>query len=658
MKTIFQIAKNITAIIMLILILFPVLSSCSNNKAAPVDNPIDIALEREDIRSDLYSTVGLSGLKTKTASTDPFNLQVSHNDYFYSDDIHVEITCAIEDAEIYYTINGADPKKDVDSQSNCQYTEPILINKGDNNTPTVLKVKAFLGDVESDVLTHTYFVSEQIDARFSESVYVVSLSSDPYNLYDYEYGILIPGKLRDEWLAANPRKWPEPPEPANFNIRGRDGERPAYVEILNSTGERLISQSIGIRVRGGWSRDAWRKSLGLYARSEYDPIFDKFYYDFFRHFDFNGKTTVRGKSEPVEAYSALLLRNGGNDRGGANMREEFAQVLAKKAGFLDFKEVAPAAVFLNGEYYGFFWFELFYSNSYFFDNYGETHKSNIEVLRYSPRWWDDIPSGSGVTDDEIFEEYAKIMDLDNLILYYAFEMYFNNWDWPHNNLKVWRYVGEGGEYINKYYDGKYRFLPYDMEGWSGYRDRIIERVIGSSPHFGNLMRREDMIEKFCNQMFDLIHSVFTYESALSEYTKLVGLYDDEILMAIRRKVSETNRSSLQRERESILNFMENRAEYIIRDMYRSFKLSGEIYNVSITGKDGASVQLNTLELNGTGKLESRYFYEHSVKINAVINSGYQFGYWLINGQKYETAEVILNNEIAVDGIIIAELFLK
>lgn len=651
--------KNIKAIFLFISILLPVLSSCNNNEIALVDNAInDTLLDREDMRSDLYSRVELSELKIKTAETDPFHLKLSHNDYFYSDDIYVEITCDIDGSEIIYTTNGTDPRNDMNSSENRIYTGPVLIEKGNNNEPTIIKAKAFINGLESDILTHTYFVSEQIDARFDENIYVVSISSDPYNLYDYEYGILISGKLRDEWYASNPGKWPDPPEPANFNIRGSESERPAYIEILNANGERLISQAIGIRVRGAWSRDAVRKSLGIYARSEYDPVFDKFYYDFFRYFDFNGKTTVRGKSNPVEGYSALLLRNGGNDRGGAHMREELSQSLLKKAGFLDFKEFAPAAVFLNGEYYGFLWLEQLFPESYFSDNYGEVHKDYINIKK-----WLDAPSASGVINDDIFEEYKKTVDLNNYMLYYAFEMYVDNRDWPHNNLKVWCYTGEGGEYINQYYDGKYRFIPYDVEmAWGMYgnsfRERTIQRVRGSSPSFENLMRREDMIEKFCNQMFDLIHSIFTYESVLEEYTKIVDLYDDEVRTAIRYQVSETNRRQLEREREAILKFAENRAEYVIRDMERSFKLNGDVYSVSIIGKDGVSVKLNTLELNGAGKLESNYFHEHSVKISAVINPNYQFDYWLINGKKYESQDFILNSSIALNGNITAELFLK
>lgn len=83
---------------------------------------------------------------------------------------------------------------------------------------------------------------------------VFSITSDPYNLYDYEYGILVPGKLRDDFIKNNPGKNIEPPDPANFNLRGRESEREVYLEIFEPDGTVVASQNAGIRVYGGWSK--------------------------------------------------------------------------------------------------------------------------------------------------------------------------------------------------------------------------------------------------------------------------------------------------------------------------------------------------------------------------------------------------------------------
>ena len=90
-------------------------------------------------------------------------------------------------------------------------------------------------------------------------------------------------------------------------------------------------------------------------------------------------------------------------------------------------------------------------------------------------------------------------------------------------------------------------------------------------------------------------------------------------------------------------------------MEQSFKLDGRTYSVTVTGKPGASVRLNTLKLNKAGTIYSNYFIEHIVKLSSDAQN---FDYWLVNGQKYDNPEVILSSNIADNGVIRAEVFLK
>jgi hypothetical protein len=608
--------------------------------------------------SDLYENAGVNGAMVLR---DPFNLALSHNNYFYTASIYVEITSDIENAEIYYTLDSSVPAKEKANKGGSKtkgtkYSEPILLDAGNNNTPYVLKFKAYSNDNESRVFTHTYFVSEKIGDRFDENTFVFSISSDPYNLFDYEYGILIEGKLRDEWQKKHPRQNPNPPDAANFNLRGKEeGEREAYIEVLKPDGKLLISQNGGIRVNGGWSRAADRKSLRVYARAEYDPVFDRLYYPFFND---NRRNDEYGTF--IYDYKVLLLRNGANDRGQAFMREEFAQDLAKKAGFIDHKEFAPAAVFLNGEYYGFFWLQNFYPEEYFVDKYDADNKNLIEYME----WQEPGGRSANFRSAGLFEKFCEEVDIDNYLQYYALQIYGRNWDWPHNNKKMWRYAGENGAFINQYLDGKYRMLLYDAEGgwgdWAGTSERTIERIRNdnSSPTFNALMKRDDMQEKFCNQMFDLINTVFTDESVEETHDRIVELHDYEIGIAVKRNVLSNSMSNIRSSRNAILRFCQRRDGIVIEDMTRSFGLGGNTYDVNVKGSSNAEIILNTLKLSGAGDLYSCYFVEHSVILKAKPHSGYIFDYWEINGKKYTEPEMTLNRRIAENGKINAVLFTK
>jgi hypothetical protein len=134
----------------------------------------------------------------------------------------------------------------------------------------------------------------------------------------------------------------------------------------------------------------------------------------------------------------------------------------------------------------------------------------------------------------------------------------------------------------------------------------------------------------------------------------VELQDPEIQFAMRRGVSSTNPRQLERERLSILTYSEDRHAYMIADMENSFGLSGNVYSVSAVSKAGADIRLNTLERRGSGTIFSSYFIEHSVRLST---DSPEFDHWIINGEKFETREVILSSRLAQNGVIRAELFL-
>ena len=653
-------SKNKCAIITAALISTAIvlLSSCSDlynppgtvEPAVPAGDPgVKIITEEQQI-SDLYKNAGIT--KYNVFGRDMFNLTLSHNNYFYTDDIYITITSDIEDAEIYYCLGGSDPSRE--NPKSLKYTEPVLLCAAGYNDPYVIKAAAYSDGLKSRILTHTYFVSKKINERFDEDTYVFAITSDPYNLYDYEYGILTEGKIRAEWRAANPRAGIDGGTPANWTLRGRESERDAYAEVLKADGQLLVSQKIGIRVHGGWSRGFWdKKSLRLYAREQYDPVFDRFYYPFFGE-----HRRVDDMGSLVTDYPVLILRNGGNDFQGAYMREEYSHALAKKAGFIDYKVFAPAALFLNGEYYGFFWLQTHYDEKYLMDMYGGDDKDSFDILEL----WEEPDPGNLTNDDEFEIFAAEIMDIDNFMLYYAFEMYANNWDWPHNNRKLWRYNAEDGTYINKYLDGRLRMLLYDVEAWglygNGPASAQIQRVSESVTVFRRLMRRSDMVEKFCSQMFDLINTVFTYGIMEEELNRMIDLCDYEINMAVKTGNLPNNMANIRKNRKEILNFAKKRPAYVIKDMADAFDLENITYGVSVKGNINASVTLNTIKHSGAGNIQSCYFTAHSVVLRAEPHEGYLFDHWEINGEICTFAEVILKSGMENGGLIEAEVFVN
>ena len=133
--------------------------------------------------------------KTDVENANPLYMSFSHQDTFYNESIQIEITCKDKEAEIYYTLDGSTPDK-----TDTKYKSAINIKSGSEVKATTIKAIAIKGEDQSAVQTKSYITGKEVFERFDDSTYVFVLSSDPYNLYDYYYGVCVEGYIRDQWL--------------------------------------------------------------------------------------------------------------------------------------------------------------------------------------------------------------------------------------------------------------------------------------------------------------------------------------------------------------------------------------------------------------------------------------------------------------------------
>ncbi|MDR0222484.1 MAG: CotH kinase family protein [Oscillospiraceae bacterium] len=585
--------------------------------------------------------------------TDPLEVIFSRGAGFYGEGFDVALTCADPEAEIYYTLDGSPP-----NESSRRYDEPIAVAAKNAVTATTVKAIAVKGGERSlRPATVSYVTGVGVSSRFDSSTLVFVLSADPFDLYDYYEGIANEGYLRDEYVK-NRRGGGEiePTAPANYNKRGEESERPMYVEAFDSKGNLLVSQAAGGRVKGGWSRDHSQKSWQLYAKWKYGDA-GKFKYPFFG-------AAYSSEGQLIAKYDVIRLRNNANDREFAAVRDELTQRLSREAGFPDTQSAVPAAVFLNGEYYGFAWLKDIYCNGYLELKYGGK-KDNYQIIEKNEKGGDGEEKAvedyaraydlaeSGLTDDEKFEEFASLVDIDNLMLYYAAQIYIDNKDWPNNNMRMWRYYpDEGEEVTNPYNDGKWRFLMYDAEfAWGlygrGYRDDTLNNVLTGKNHMGGqsallsaLTERPDMREKFANTMCDLIDGAFSPENASRVLGELIKESETELNYALDNgTIAPDNpwwpsRESFEDSRSQIRVFAEKRPGVMYKALRGSFGYGEDMYEVSVNAPDGAEVYLNTRKLSGAGTLTGRYFEECSVEVKARAYRGYKISHWTVNGETF------------------------
>lgn len=452
---------------------------------------------------------------------------------FCTQDEKLELSTLL-DSEIYYTEDGSIPTREA-----TKYTEPILLKAGEETKAVTIRAIACYADGStSEICTRTYFMGKQGTDRFSTMI--VAVTSDPYNLFDYENGILVSGWLRDEYALANPGKEFTDRAPANYNLRGDISEREAYVEIWEADGTKVVEQDLGIRVHGGVSRGSDIKSLRLIARDEYGN--SRICYELFP-----GESSTAAGTE-ITQYKRVILRNHGNDQEKGYLRNELGERLVADAGFRDTQACRAVAVYLNGEYYGFSWMQEYYDEAYLHTNYGTDkdqgswqiltpHKGNASTGSGEEA---DIQAvldlnamysycGRDLQDDAVFEELAEQLDIENFLQYCAIEIYLANPDWPNNNCKAYRWYSKNGDYANPYADGKWRYFLYDLDvgmartGSSVAGNLTLGETLGcvesnwdrTSPLLKAILRREDMQERFCEIMEELMEGAFSYEHACS-----------------------------------------------------------------------------------------------------------------------------------------------
>ncbi|MCC2127127.1 CotH kinase family protein [Hominiventricola filiformis] len=515
---------------------------------------------------------------------------VSQEDSFCAGDLVLKLSDA-GGYPIYYTLDGSIP-----GFESGFYEDSLVFTATDEVRSCVLRARSYDESTGEwgDLFTRTYFYADSMETlkeRFS--TYIVCLTSDPYNLYDYEYGIMVEGKIRDEYVNSPEYISGKLTQPANFTQQGRDWERDAFVEILSPDGERLIAQDAGMRIFGHASRQYYYKSFKLYARKAYGN--DTFAYPFFAD-------NTHGADQKVQdAYKRLVVRAHGFDKSVTLFREELFQTLCSQIEGIDSKSVAPASVWLNGGYYNFEWLQEVYDDTYMEENYGLMQKGDYyqKVALRANKFPDDPDEKAedirgkedyqkvaeyaekNLTDDETFAELEQLVDIDNMIQYFAIETYIANWDWPLNNIKLYRYYSQNNVYGTGRQDGRWRYLYYDMEaGFNIYNEEPedwldIETVMEQNPLFGAVMKRPDMQEKFAKYIELCIKEYFTEDRVRAAVEKLCGERDSELAesFAYKHSIDESytmNMDDVEQNKEVIYDFVEKRPEMMRQQIQELF----------------------------------------------------------------------------------------
>lgn len=398
----------------------------------------------------------------KVTATQKEPLAFSKYSGVYEDEFLLGMDAYEKNAEIYYTLDGSDPKT---SGTAIKYNECIHITDRKNDANVVSAVDPLLiagsfnyvalsgtefgitvdapSDTAVDKCTVVRAVAKNADGAFSEEVSatyfigtmeehikgiaksckaagttlsVISIATDYDNFFSHNNGIYVKGRMFEYALKAKlagSKTLKDGEEArsldANYKHKGRSWERPVRVSFLEcdeNGATEVLTQTCGIRVQGNYSRSDLQKGLRLYAREEYGE--KNFKYPFF------GEDYVNVDGEVMDKFKTLVLRNGGNCAFTSKFNDAYWQSLIETLD-CGTQKSRPCVVYLNGEYWGLYILQEDYTDNHMENRYGVDnkdvviYKGDAEALELGYKLdVGDIPEGE--TESYYFEELFAFFD--------------------------------------------------------------------------------------------------------------------------------------------------------------------------------------------------------------------------------------------------------
>ena len=557
---------------------------------------------------------------------------------FYSSGTALTLSTNDSIAEIRYTVDGSLP----DSLS------PIYSNAFTLNSTTLVRAQAFKPGYISSVQNEEFYLINN-----THDLPVVQITIDPKYLWDEQEGMYITG---ENGITGNCSNF----EARNWN---RDWERPISIRYFEPDGEEAFHLDAGMKIAGGCSRAFAMKPFNIFFRD------NKVEYPIFEQLDF-------------QDFKRLKLRMSGNDFPLTMVRD--ASIHAMLAGQVDLDLMAynPVVVYLNNEYWGFYGMREMYNKHYIEAHHG-VDKDSIDLIK-NPYVNGEIKEGDKVAWDELtdfiennslqnipnYDFVTSKIDMNEFMNYNIAEMYAANYDWPANNVAVWR--DRNG--------GKFRWMFYDLDISSGFAqwspsDAAFNAIVHATTLNGDdwpnnpestlflrkIIQNEYFQNEFVQRTCTFGQTIFAPDRAehfidslatkvASEIPGLINKFDNppaDWFMWNANPVGGSNfawGSNLN----VFINFWEDRMDNVLSNYKNFFNYNGH-YNLNINFDETTkgTVVFHTNEMKIPFQYNGKYFDEVPIFIKAIPKDGYYFLHWQETGD----INAVINFSSSTDAVL-------
>ena len=585
-------------------------------------------------KSDGSSEWGLTGFPTPgaTNSTSRFASsqlpapQVDVDSRLFTEQFYFFIEIP-EGATLYYTKDGSTP---------TPANPNVKISSG-SHTVSETRIYRFRlykeGLLPSPVVTRSYILTSN-----QYGIPVVSVVTANGNLYSTEYGIWAKGP---NGKASN---WSD--ELCNWN---RDWDRPANVEIFDTSGAMVINQEVEICNTGRYSRAFEPHSFKIEAKKKYG------YDNFFAFTPFQDK--------PYNKYKALKLRNGGNSYQ-ARFRDAAIQQIIIRSGLnLDCQSYQPVHHYVNGVYKGVINIREPNNKDYAYSNYGIDeeevdffkidHKNGdsghgygyTQVKGTSDAWDEWFELSKSADKDESYQRICQLVDIEEFANYMAVEFLLYNSDWPRNNVKVFR----------RKPNGEFRFILFDIDNILGYGANISDNpftIFDSEEYrsimvtlFHNMLKNKSFNKLFVDSYCIIAGSVFNPERCKAIIKELGQIASRE--MAFNNESPQSDIDMLNNNLNE--QFFSNRIDQLIEWKYADTYFFSPNKTISSNIPD-ARIYINDIPVP-TNTFKGRLATKSTVSV--IAPSGYTFVSWQNQYKKTLSTDPEYKMKNTIDETLIA-----
>ena len=476
---------------------------------------------------------------------------------------------------------------------------------------------------------------------------VVSIVTDDKYLNDPKIGIYVDGTYQS----------------GTENYRF-DWRRPINFEYFETGGKAsALNQLCETRIQGGATRTNPLKSLAVYANKRFGE--KRFSYEFFPD-----------QKPGLTEFKSIVLRNAGNDFDYLYLRDIIAQRTMASHADLDWQAWRPVIVYINGVYKGIENIRERSNEDNIYTNYDG--QEDVDLVEN----WNDLKEGDMEhlnafkaffnEHGHTMAEYEKWMDCQEFINLMAMNVYYNNIDFPGNNIVLWRPRTDDGrwrfiakdvdytmhlynqdDYNYKYFDWLY-WKEYDPNHNWGANDYEATRL------FRRLMEDADFNREFIDHMAVYMGDFLNYDGTWRVWEPMYNQIKTEY--PYHRKLYNEWWPNYNDEMDKVKTWLKKRTNFMYQHLADYYKLGSPLpfmVNITLNEADREALQfvMNGVPLS-EGQFVGRFFKDREVVLEGKPGNGKKVTGWnviedgiarQVEGSKY--AFTMPSSSLQVNAII-------